>query len=115
MSRFAEKIREAFRLKPGEPEKIWRAEALKMRDLVGFVKDQRDLIEPEDMWISADCMCAVVAAAFANLRRNDADWMKLDPDTAWRLYVGVVIDILIKLYKKDSIPKREARKHEAEK
>lgn len=112
MSGLAEKLRKAFRLTPGDPEKVWREEAEKMRDLVGFMKDQRDVFEPEDMWIASECMCAVVAEVFARLRKTDKDWRGLDQETAYRLYIGVAVQILILLYGRKSVPKREAEKHE---
>lgn len=115
MSRFAEKLREAFRLVPGDPEKLLRDDAMQMKELVYDALTQRDLVEPEDMWIASDIMGAVIAAGFARLRRDDDDWKKLDRWTAWRLYVSVALQFLIMLYGKNSIPKRKARKHEAEK
>lgn len=110
------KIRDAFRLKPGEPGKAWDAEKEEIKKLVALMMHDDVIVEePRDMWIESEAMAAGVAATFAILRRDDPDWKKLDRQTARCLYVGVAATLLCSIYKKDSVFIRRAEEHEKHK
>ena len=109
-------IRDAFRLKPGEPGKVWDEEAKRMKKAVWLMMHDKTMVdEPADMWIEADTMAACIAAVFAVLRRDDPDWEKLDADTARHLYIGVAMVMVNSIYKKDSVFKERAEEHEKHK
>lgn len=48
---------------------------------------QRDAIEDP----SKEYFMAMLAAAYAILRKNDEDWKALEPEISWRLWIGAVI------------------------